>query len=69
MSGRAVREGFALPWNTTRSLADVWADEVLAARIKRRQDKERSYVREEARDVANAGNRVRYAGHDRMERA
>ena len=25
MSGSAVPEGFTLPWNTTRTMADVWS--------------------------------------------
>ncbi len=25
--GRAVPEGFTLPWNTTRTMADVWVED------------------------------------------
>jgi hypothetical protein len=25
--GSAVAEGFTLPWNTTRTMADVWAED------------------------------------------
>ena len=30
--GSAVPEGFVLPWNTTRTMADVWAAEWAARR-------------------------------------
>jgi hypothetical protein len=40
--GQAVGEGFRLPWNVTRSLADVWAEEQQRLRsVSRKQRFER----------------------------
>ena len=51
--GSAVAEGFTIPWNTTRTMADVWAEDpsyevaritgamgAAAAKAKRQQRKE-----------------------------
>jgi hypothetical protein len=63
--GQAVGEGFRLPWNTTRTLADVWADEVVEQRIKRRQWREQSYRKVARAEARSHDTRQRYAGWER----
>lgn len=44
--GRAVPEGFALPWNTTVTMADAWAAEFAEAeriRLERHRDAQRRH--------------------------
>ena len=73
MSGTAVPPDFAFPWNTARTMADVWADERKTERAKLAKAAETArqlaYVAEyqsrkrTAATVTPTG-RVAYAGYD-----
>lgn len=63
---RAVPEGFQLPWNCTRTLADVWREQ---AREQRKRDRqivlEASYGAPQP--TVTAAGRIAYAGYDETE--
>ena len=48
-----------LPWNTTVTMADVWADKIAAERKTRREQ----YARKRAK-AASHNARIRYAGYE-----
>lgn len=72
----AVPEGFQLPWNTTRTMADVWAAKASETAEQRRLDakareaaRQRQYLADYQRRQNNAGpvmvaGKVAYAGYD-----
>jgi hypothetical protein len=53
-----VVAGFSLPWNTTRTMADVWADEKSRANRRRREDL--AEVREAAAKTADLDRARRF---------
>lgn len=63
--GEAVPEGFTLPHNTTRTMADVWADEGEADREAARA----AYAARSRRgvEVKAAKAKLRFAGYDPTE--
>jgi len=73
MSGLAVPEGFSLPWNTTRTMGDVWADERREAQ--RIRAHRLNLVRRERSEAALADRKVyiaasgkpAFAGYDENE--
>lgn len=74
-TGTAVPEGFSLPWNTTRTLADAWAETraKLSAAGKRGAEVRAAKARkqfvedyQERRKLTKAG-KVAFAGYDRSE--
>lgn len=75
MSGTAVPGDFRLPWNTTRSMADVWADERREAQRIRAQrlhrvNRERHSANLEARQVyVTSAGKAAFAGYDKLEDA
>ena len=58
--GRAVPASFQLPWNTTRSMADVWALDSAAKRAER-SEKRRSTYR--PRKLGRPPGRIRSPKH------
>lgn len=70
----AVPGGFTLPWNTTRTMADVWAAEKLEAQRVRSQrmnraKRERSEAALAARKVyVTPAGKSAFAGYDPLER-
>lgn len=74
--GMAVPEGFRLPWNTTRTMADVWDEESAAARseharkagLGRARQRRRQYVEDyQKRMNLTSAGKVAFAGYDRSE--
>lgn len=61
-TGTGVPDDFRLPWNTTVSMADVWAENIAAQRKAWREQKYRKRARRASHDV-----RIRYAGFDGAE--
>ena len=55
MNGTGVPEGFTLPWNTTRSLAEVWADDFAAEEGKRRERRREIQRRHRAKNAEIRG--------------
>ena len=51
--GSAVPEGFSLPWNTTRTMADVWAEDEEYEQA--RSSGSRGGLATKARRLANQG--------------
>lgn len=44
--GTAVASDFRLPWNTTRSMADVWAEEFAARQRRRAETRKERFARD-----------------------
>jgi len=73
MSGTSVPEGFRMPWNTTRSMADVWAPSIEAHKLaimERTAARRRKFVEDyqrrqaERAPVIAASGKIAYAGYD-----
>lgn len=71
----AVPEGFTLPWNTTRTMADVWAPQ--AAEVRSRAGRQSGVARRRLRDEAlaatpppafAASGKRPFAGYDQSDR-
>ena len=54
MTGRAVGPDFRLPWNTTRTMADVWTDDREAMSADRSAKAKRSWPARRARQKIEA---------------
>lgn len=70
----AVPEGFTLPWNTTRTMAEVWADEKLGwqarrkaerAELRRQADAAAALSRRLAQPQITPSGKIPYAGRGR----
>lgn len=59
-----AKPAFRLPWNTTRTLADVWAVEDAEQRMR-----DRAFVRRSTYRPTNVTHRgkIRFAGYDKTE--
>jgi hypothetical protein len=73
MNGTGAPEGFALPWNTTRTMGDVWADErreaqrIRAQRMNRvRRERSEAALADRKVYIAASGKRA-FAGYDENE--
>lgn len=74
MSGTGVPAGFKLPWNTTRTMADVWAPSFEAHKrgiAERTAKQRRKFVADYQRRQAErppvtiaASGKIAYAGYD-----
>jgi hypothetical protein len=72
--GQAVGEGFVFPWNVTRSLADVWADErreaarIRASRMNKLNRERFEKSLEDRRVYVSSNGKLAFAGYDSAER-
>lgn len=62
--GRAVPAGFTMPWNVTRTMAEVWADEAVAQR-----KRDRAIVRANTYrpTLLTSKGKIAFAGFDKSE--
>jgi len=74
--GTSVPAGFSLPWNTTRTMADVWADDKATARseharkagLGRAQQKRQQFVEDyQKRMNLTPRGKIPFAGYDASE--
>lgn len=69
----AVPEGFTLPWNTTVTMADVWAAEkaeanrLKASRLHRANRERREQALEHRTAYVTAAGKAAFAGYDEAE--
>ncbi len=59
----AVPEGFTLPWNTTVTMADVWAEQIAAQRKSWREQRARKRAK-----YTSHSTKIPFAGFDKTDR-